>query len=73
MADDLGASSSNNKSIFLRVVFVLSLAGKSSSGVEVSLSLSSSLWLDLHSLGVCLVFHDFDECHTVFFVKSNND
>ena len=67
MADDLGASSSNNKSIFLGVVLVLSLAYKSSSGIEISLSLSSSLWLDLHSLGISLVFHDLDESHNVFF------
>jgi hypothetical protein len=35
--------------------------------------LSSSLWLDLHSLGVCFVLNDLDECHNFFFVKSIND
>jgi hypothetical protein len=66
LADDLGASSSNNESVFLGIVLVLSLASKSSSGVEISLSLSSSLWLDLHSLGVCFVLNDLDECHNLF-------
>ena len=50
LSDDSSASSSNDKSIFLRVVLVLSLASKSSSSIEIGLSLSSSLWLDLHSL-----------------------
>jgi hypothetical protein len=61
LSDELGASSSDNESILLGVVLVLSLHNKSSSGVVVGLSLSSSLWLDLHSLGVCLILDDFNE------------
>jgi hypothetical protein len=70
LGDDLSASSSNNKSIFLGVVLVLSLASKSSSSVVVGLTLSSSLWLNLHSLGIGFVLNDLDECHYCFSVKS---
>jgi hypothetical protein len=35
--------------------------------------LSSSLWFDLHSLGVCLVLYDFNETHFSLFVKVFND
>ena len=63
LGDDLGACSSDDKSVLLGVVLVLLLTCQSSSGIVVSLSLSSSLWLDLHSHGVCLVLDDLHETH----------
>jgi len=50
LSNDLSVSSSGNKSVFLGVILVLVLLDQSSSGVVVSLALSSSFWLDLHSL-----------------------
>lgn len=61
LSDDSSTGSSNDESVFLRVILVLSLADESSSGVEIGLTLSSSLWLNLHSLGVSFVFDDFNE------------
>jgi hypothetical protein len=49
LGDELGASSSDDKSVLSGIVLVLVLASQSTSGIEVGLSLSSSLWLDLHS------------------------
>ena len=66
MGDELGVSSSDDKSILSGVILVLILTSQSSSGVVISLSLSSSLWLDLHSLAVCLGFNVLDESHGVF-------
>ena len=49
LSDELAASSSGDKPVLLGVVLVLVLTGKSTSSIVVSLSLSSSLGLDLHS------------------------
>ena len=73
LRDEFGVSSSNDKSVFLGVILVLVLLDESSSGVEVSFTLSSSLWLNLHSLGVCLVFDDFNETHFSLYSKVFND
>jgi len=63
LGDELGASSSDDKSVLLGVVLVLILVDKSSSGIVVGLTLSSSLWLDLHSLVVCFVLNYLYETH----------
>ena len=65
MGNELGVSSSDNESVLSGVILVLILTSQSSSGVVIGLSLSSSLWLDLHSLAVCLGFDVLDECHGV--------
>ena len=63
LGNELGAGSSDDKSVLLGVVLVLVLAGKSASGIVVSLSLSSSLGLNLDSLAVSLVLDDLDVTH----------
>ena len=73
LSDEFGVSSSDNKSVFLGVILVLVLLDESSSGIEVSFTLSSSLWLNLHSLGVCLVLDDFNETHFSLYSKVFND
>ena len=73
LSDEFGVSSSDNKSVFLGVILVLVLLYESSSSIEVGFTLSSSLWFDLHSLGVCLVLYDFNETHFSLFVKVFND
>jgi hypothetical protein len=67
LSDEFSVSSSDDESVFLGVILVLVLLHQSSSGVVVSLCLSSSLWFDLHSLGVCLVLDDFNETHFYVF------
>ena len=73
LSDEFSVGSSDNKSVFLGVILVLILLHKSTSGIEVSFSLSSSLWFDLHSLGISLILYDFNETHFSLFVKVFND
>jgi len=56
LADNLGAGSSHNESVFLGVVFALFLADQSLSGVVIGLSFSSSSESGLESLEVSVVF-----------------
>mgnify|MGYP007131711750 CR=1 FL=1 len=66
LANEFGVSSSYTESVLLGVVLVLILLDKSSSGVEVGLSLSSASELDLESLVVGSSLKDLDECHCVY-------
>lgn len=66
MNDDSSVCSSYNESVLLGVVLVLVLLNESSSGIVVSLSLSSSSVLDLISLVICFGFEYFDEGHCLF-------
>lgn len=61
--DDLCAGSSDTESVFLGLILVLILLNKSSSGLVVGLSLSSSSVLDLESGEVRSCLDGLDECH----------
>lgn len=61
LADELGASSSDDESVLLGVILIFILEDESLSSVEIGFSLSSSLWLYLHSLVICLVLDHFNK------------
>jgi hypothetical protein len=63
LGDDSLVGSSDNKSVLLGFVLVLVLLNKSSSGVVVSLSLSSSSEFDLESRVVGSCLDNFEETH----------
>ncbi len=63
--NDSAVGSSNAESVLLGIVLVLVLLDKSSSGLVVSLSLSSPSELDLISGVVSVTLEDLDETHVV--------
>lgn len=67
LGDDSSVGSSHNKSVLLGVVLVLILLDKSSPGVVVGLSFSSTSVLNLESLEVSSGLKYFHKCHYVLF------